>query len=661
MTKLYRDFFKRLLPPALILTLFFCLANVLVLFPEVRPDALIGKFLDYDMLMGANCLFPMLAGAVLTCAAFSFLHRRDASDLYLSFPCTRGELFGAAMGAALSWGALVLAAGLGTGCAVCLVGRAPFLPLQYIVLFFMLYTGFIAVCGCFAAANALTGRRLYALILGTVLTWLPRLMTVGVLSLLPGQTPIDAFHGPVLGIGTGWATTAPFFLLNEGSALDILSPVSAVWNVFFAANALLMGRVLFVHRRGETAGLVAQNRWLRRGITSSATLPVTLFFFCYTVSEWDLTWGTVLLAFGAALMLFLVLELIPERKLSVAFRALPALALSCALAATAALAGLLMGVAIRYTPIPAWAVKNVRLESYYGYTGDVPTGPSLTDIPYMRLQMAEKDLTRELAPVIVRSLKESRKGMGAYRRDNPGHASMTATLPLWGRVSLDLRLDRADARLVAETAGTLDGLALFPVDENILLVTQPGRSPSLGPDGMREVYDLLKTELTPEALLDESDPPVVNFNVFLRDGLFVDKVLYSVPYSCGAADLFFEKVTRELYAGFRDAEQASFLCFYVLPERGGGYGRFRDALTTDNGPRSFTSPNDASVLYKALLGLTPYERGAEKDFRVILTNGYVYPAGADRDTYVSDLCFTCTEAELEQLLGLGLESYGSRM
>lgn len=669
MRKLYRDFFRRLLPHALVLALFFCLGTALLLLTSWRDLNSENTVIGINMLTGVNCLFPMLAGAVLTCAAFSFLHRRDASDLYLSFPCTRGELFGAAMGAVLTWGALILAVSLTLGFIICSAGKALFLPVQYPLLFAVLYIGFVAVCGFFAAANALTGRRLYALIFGVILTWLPRIIGIALCAILTNGSIISDLYGLVLGVRCGWATTAPYLLIIESSAEQILTPGAAVWNVLLAGSALFMGRVLFLCRRGETAGLVAENRWLRRGITSVATLPLTLLICCAIVADGEFPLGSFLFCVGGAFVLFLILELIPERKLSAAFKALPAFALSLALAASVAVFGLLLTLPAKYLPVPAWAVRNVRLESsnifwYYEEASRYRDGAgcAVMEIPYMASQIAEKDLTGALAPVIESAVKFRLSEAGKKGSDYYSHMHVTATVPLYGRVDLSLSLNKEDTKLLADTIQGLEGIALFPEEKDVLLVAEPGYSSTLTPAEMREVYGLLTTELTPEAMLDERDYTVASFYLYRRDGLFIDSLQYYVPYSCAAAsDLYLEKYTRKQYAAFSGAGDTAYMSICVLPERGSGYGRFRDTLLNDSGRARIFSADDPELLRGELKKLTPYERGAEQDFRVIVTDGTVYAGDTGERVYVDGLCFTCTAAQLERLLGVSFPLAQSRM
>lgn len=658
MRKLYGDFLKRLIPAAIILEGALCIGTTLVI---LLSSAFFDEAVQWNLLMGVNCVFPLTAGAVLTGTAFSFLHRRDASDMYLSFPCSRRGLFAAAIGAVLTWGAVILCGSILYGFLLLRANHAILLTKQYPALLFLLFTGFITVCGCFAGAHSLTGRRLYGFILGMVMLWLPRAVLLICRYFITAFSPVCELFGPFLGMEGAWATVTPFVIAADAYNPELFSAGNVLFNLLCAPAATAMACLLLCRRRGETAGLVAEKPILRHAITAFATFPLSFPFFAYCVGRniFDTLPDaeSALLCLGGALVVFCVLEIIPERKISDILRGLPHLLFSflCGLAATGLAVACTYGVS--RIELNGSGIKSVYVCSCNDYR---ISGYNVTDIPYLRAQISKRDVKSELGTILADNWNTACRGAAADKVTQVNAAGRWETetrMPLLGRVCIELYLNEEDTDTVTKTLNGMEGLPLFPADGDVLAVTDDGADEQLSAASIEQVYDLMKSSLTMEMLLDNTDYRLTTVAVDVREGLYVEQYRYVLPYACPAADRYQAMRTAKIWEGFRSAKEAGALGVVVLPERGGDYGALEPYLTYEDGSTVLLYENDEGKeisvgrdsLYELLCRMPPYAEGQKKEFRVIVSMGYFYD---DEYTHTNPagLCFACDEADVEELL-----------
>lgn len=282
-------------------------------------------------------LMMYLAPIVLCMVLFSFLNRRNGSDTYHSFPVGRVCLFSSLTLAVLTWVVVILFVPLlitvlfylASGVAVNGV-TIPLIALTY-------FTGALLITAEFLLAMSVTGTVLTNLAVFGLILFLPRFITTlfsyMVMSNLRMITINDLgiFGNININIPVKFFLSVPLgklsFGIGQGEALYTSVP-AIVYTLVLALIYMVLGCLLFLHRKSETAGRSAPNRIMQHVFRCAITLPVSLiiplamFDHNYTADRIGNIGFLVIIAV-ATLFIYFFYELITTKKLKNLLTAAP--------------------------------------------------------------------------------------------------------------------------------------------------------------------------------------------------------------------------------------------------------------------------------------------------------------------------------------------------
>lgn len=321
--KLYLEGLRTLRMPGLALLI---AAVALTLFP-ILTSAVTRSIYTYMNLTPVLAVYIYLAPVLLVFTAFSFLFRRNASDLYHALPVTRKGLYLSLSASIVTWlwGTIILTRLLGYLC-VLFMGQT-FTPV-YLALQTLSYcAAAFLITTCALIGVSATGTRFSAFIVSGVILFLPRCVSVLCGIVLSGSAPLLSpvsqgilfdfglnipvawFLYGILGVGSYVAGYA------MGAGWGLFTLQAHIYTFVLALIYLALGAVAFGKRASETAEKAASTTRMQHVYRCLISMPLFLLLATLMADRGGISFDRefVLLLIFAVLVYFLY-ELITTKR-----------------------------------------------------------------------------------------------------------------------------------------------------------------------------------------------------------------------------------------------------------------------------------------------------------------------------------------------------------
>ena len=276
-----------------------------------------GEFAPYLVLM-------MIFAPIMVYLTFSYLNERKKADFFHSIPQKRTCVYTSFVLAIVSWMAAII--GVSVIVNSFLWSFVPYytLPLSLpFEAFIYCFAGALLVAAYMLVAMTLTGGVVSNLLVFGLIVFLPRLLTLLFTSCLESCANVFVLSGSV------WKYLSYEGFLPLGAFLQFVSGDNSFFDVSILLYGLTVAILLIVAagalyktRRSEIAGQSSPNRKLQTVYRTAVALP----FLFWIVSEYaiygDLDGAAFLLLFSAAVITYMMFELIMTKSLKSMFRSL---------------------------------------------------------------------------------------------------------------------------------------------------------------------------------------------------------------------------------------------------------------------------------------------------------------------------------------------------
>lgn len=285
----------------------------------------------------------VLVVPVISFIIWSFLNKRSSSDFYHSIPYTRLCIYLSKTAAILTWIVGILAVSYASQ-AVLFIANKKYFNVDYATTFRMYLAMFICSVLCMAIINvaaSITGNILSNICVTGLIMFLPRFILVMV-------TEMTVYHGETYMIrnsGVGFLDASNNMIIgmvfnvlgisngSSGVTDMVLSLTSNLYTLILALIYIVLGAVLFIKRKSETAGKAANGKVLPMIIRTliGFTIAFAGVMIAYTNEEYNETTAVVVLFIISALVVF-VYECIVSKKMNVIKLCIPSILLGYVLA-----------------------------------------------------------------------------------------------------------------------------------------------------------------------------------------------------------------------------------------------------------------------------------------------------------------------------------------
>ncbi len=285
----------------------------------------------------------VLVVPVISFIIWSFLNKRSSSDFYHSIPYTRLCIYLSKTAAILTWIVGILAVSYASQ-AVLFIANKKYFNVDYATTFRMYLAMFICSVLCMAIINvaaSITGNILSNICVTGLIMFLPRFILVMV-------TEMTVYHGETYMIrnsGVGFLDASNNMIIgmvfnvlgisngSSGVTDMVLSLTSNLYTLILALIYIVLGAVLFIKRKSETAGKAANGKVLPMIIRTliGFTIAFAGVMIAYTNEEYNETTAVVVLFIISALVVF-VYECIVSKKMNVIKQCIPSILLGYVLA-----------------------------------------------------------------------------------------------------------------------------------------------------------------------------------------------------------------------------------------------------------------------------------------------------------------------------------------
>lgn len=285
----------------------------------------------------------VIAVPVISFIIWSFLNRRSSSDFYHSIPYTRLCIYLSKTAAIITWIVGILAVSYASQ-AVLFIANKKYFNVDYATMFRMYLAMFICSLLCMAIINvaaSITGNILSNICVTGLIMFLPRFILVMV-------TEMTVYHGETYMIrnsGVGFLDASNNMIIgmvfnvlgisngSSGATDMVLSLTSNLYTLILSLIYIVLGAVLFVKRKSETAGKAANGKVLPMIIRTliGFTIAFAGVMIAYTNEEYNETTAVVVLFIVSALVVF-VYECIVSKKMNVIKQCIPSILLGYVLA-----------------------------------------------------------------------------------------------------------------------------------------------------------------------------------------------------------------------------------------------------------------------------------------------------------------------------------------
>lgn len=393
--RLFSDTLRRLRIPALSL-LAVCVSFTVL--PLVLGSA---QYRTLESIAPTLAVFLFIGPVLLGFCGFSFLmHRRD-SDFYLSLPFSRRCLYVSIVSAITVCIFCTIALCLIVSWLVMLLMHTAFIPVHLLALFFVYFIGSMLVLGALTVALSFTGSYISAFVLGALLLFLPRAISLvcGLLVSVVCDQIFPLTHGFLFNA----TLNLPFALLayvpasvigfDEIFGFEVFSRSSTLlYSLGLAIVYLALGCAGFVRRPSETAERSSVNGLVQHLSRGMLALP---FFLCmFTILE--LGWlvsdnyrdmsGPILVLFVSGLLVYFLYELLTTRSARRLLPALYVLPIVLVVSALLPFGSYLYGSAEKNRVVPPESIRSVY------FLPDDTMNPSYSDLMVEQIPVQDERL-----------------------------------------------------------------------------------------------------------------------------------------------------------------------------------------------------------------------------------------------------------------------------
>ena len=276
-----------------------------------------GEFAPYLVLM-------MIFAPIMVYLTFSYLNERKKADFFHSIPQKRACVYTSFVLAIVSWVAVII------GVSVILNSFLwSFVPYYTVPLslpfeaFIYCFAGALLVAAYMLVAMTLTGGVVSNLLVFGLLVFLPRLLTLLFTSCLESCANVFVLSGSV------WKYLSYEGFLPLGVVLQFLSGDNSyldatilLYGLTVAILLIVAAGAIYKARRSEMAGQSAPNRKLQAVYRTAVALPFLFWIVSENVVYGDFEGDTFLLLFSAAVICYMIFELMMTKSLKSMFRSL---------------------------------------------------------------------------------------------------------------------------------------------------------------------------------------------------------------------------------------------------------------------------------------------------------------------------------------------------
>lgn len=352
-SKLYRDGLRQLLIPGIVLII---LSTAFAVLPTLLSLSRTKSMEKQILIEHSNYTIPytsvadvtnllavimVLAPVILCMILFSYLNRRNGSDIYHSLPKNRACLFISFSGAVYTWIIAILLIPLAVVVLMFLIAGEPVNGASIPPTALTYLAGALLITAEILIAMSITGTNLTNLVVFGLILFLPRFLTTVFEYAICNNVPIVTYHD--FGIFGANMNIPVKFILNaipqtitqtnnivrddfSSQALYTFAP-AIVYTLILALVYLVLGCLLFQNRKSETAGRGAPNRIWQHIFRCAITLPITIWFPLIYFAEPHQFWRTYIgpsIIIGIiALFIYFLYELITTKKLQNLISAAP--------------------------------------------------------------------------------------------------------------------------------------------------------------------------------------------------------------------------------------------------------------------------------------------------------------------------------------------------
>ena len=284
--------------------------------PNVTPVRY-GEFAPFLTLM-------MIFAPLMVYLTFSYLNERKKADFFHSIPQKRVCVYTSFTLAIVSWIALII--GVSVIVNSILWNFVPYQTLPAALpfeAFIYCFAAALLVAAYMLVAMTLTGSVVSNLLVFALLIFLPRLVTFMFTDCLRASSNVFVLSGSV------WKYLSFDGFLPLGAFLQFLSGDSSYLDVSILIYGLIVAILLIVAagaiykaRRSEMAGQSAPNRKMQTVYRTAVALPFLFWLVSECVMYGDFEGDTFLLLFSAAVITYMIFELMMTKSLKAMFRSL---------------------------------------------------------------------------------------------------------------------------------------------------------------------------------------------------------------------------------------------------------------------------------------------------------------------------------------------------
>lgn len=262
---------------------------------------------------------------LLTLVLFSFLNKRESSDLYHAVPETRTCLFFSFFAAIATW-LLVITA---TTMVLTTAAYSIFPQLYSVNYISVLSTGFntlsgsLLIAAAVAVAMGVTGTAFTNVLVALLLIFLPRLLIHMITTAVSFSFPlVDGLSvSPLLDFEYNVPVSTVFHVFLGGRMSSLTALSSGIYTLVLAVLYMLLAACLFKRRASETAGQSAPNRYLQGlyrllvGLVLSSVATIGLFNTVTGAAAFDSsTLGSLGVLYLVSVLLMPVFDILSTRR-----------------------------------------------------------------------------------------------------------------------------------------------------------------------------------------------------------------------------------------------------------------------------------------------------------------------------------------------------------
>lgn len=355
-------------------------------------------------------IIPLLAVPLLMFTLFGFLTKRSASDFWHSIPFSRECVYTTFILAAFSWGlAAVLISTLVSVVGFLLMPQ--FYAINFMSVLYIL-PGIIAIAllimGAFAISASLTGTVFNTVVVTCLILFLPRAFIMYFNSLCSNSSlfPSVFENGDSSSLNLLFAAFIGSVFGTDKMNEDMTSIPAILYTLILGVAYLIVGAVLFKHRKSEAASLSAVNKYVQaslRIIVSLIVCFVPIGLICELRFDDIGDIFLIVVFYVLAVIAYLLYELITTKKAKNMLKSLPGLWVLFILNFIIIVsATVIENIEYNYTPT-AESVKSVKIY-------DSSTDGSYFNKKMSKLSIADDELEEFLSNMYIQNRKAFNQG-----------------------------------------------------------------------------------------------------------------------------------------------------------------------------------------------------------------------------------------------------------